>query len=235
MPAKLGSTMQARRRELSTPTSSVLSRRRQVIVAWVLLVIAGAALGEVAAASAPTPTSGSVREVQSRLAELRFLPPTQVDGKLGPRTRHAITAFQQWNGLTPDGIAGPRTGAKLRAAAVPRAGTNGPSRRIEVHRAKGVTLLVDNGKVARVIHSSAGSRGYETPTGTYRILRKVPNDWSRPYNTSMPYASYFVNGYAFHEGTVPTYAASHGCVRLPSGDAADAYRFATIGTTVIVY
>ena len=40
---------------------------------------------------------------------------------------------------------------------------------------------------------------------------------------------------ALHEGSVPTYSASHGCVRLTSWDAADAYRFATIGTAVIVY
>jgi lipoprotein-anchoring transpeptidase ErfK/SrfK len=51
----------------------------------------------------------------------------------------------------------------------------------------------------------------------------------------MPYASYFVGGYALHEGAVPTYPASHGCVRLPAGDAADVYRFATVTTAVIVY
>ena len=192
-------------------------------------------MASAAAARVPTPTSLSVRDVQTRSAELRFLPPSQVDGRLGPRTSHAITAFQQWNGLMPNGIAGPRTVAKLHSAAVPRAGAKGPSRRIEVHQAICVTLLIDNGKVARVMHSSAGSRGYETPTGTYRILRKVLNDWSRPYKTRMPYASDFVGGYALHEGTVPTYAASHGCVRLPSGDATDGYRFATIGTTVIVH
>jgi lipoprotein-anchoring transpeptidase ErfK/SrfK len=51
----------------------------------------------------------------------------------------------------------------------------------------------------------------------------------------MPYASYFVGGYALHEGAVPTSPASHGCVRLPPGDAAEVYRFATIGTAVLVY
>ena len=60
-------------------------------------------------------------------------------------------------------------------------------------------------------------------------------DESRPYRTWMPYASYFHAGYALHEGAVPTYPASHGCVRLPSWDAADVYRFASVGTTVVVY
>jgi len=136
--------------------------------------------------------------------------------------------------LTPDGIAGSRTLAKLRTATVPLAGNHGPSRRIEIDRAKGVTLLIDRGKVTRAIHSSAGSRGFETPTGAYRIERKVLRDWSRPYQAWMPYAAYFHRGYALHEGNVPAHPASHGCVRLPPGDATDVYRFATIGTAVLV-
>lgn len=36
-----------------------------------------------------------------------------VDGKNGPKTESAVKAFQQDNGLKPDGIAGPRTHAKL--------------------------------------------------------------------------------------------------------------------------
>jgi lipoprotein-anchoring transpeptidase ErfK/SrfK len=104
-----------------------------------------------------------------------------------------------------------------------------------VYRAKGITLLIDHRRVTRVIHSSAGKRGFETPAGSYRIVRKVLKDWSRPYRAWMPYASYFHGGYALHEGSVPAYPASHGCVRLTSWDAADAYRFATVGTAFIVY
>jgi Putative peptidoglycan binding domain/L,D-transpeptidase catalytic domain len=184
-----------------------------------------------AASHAPIP----VRDVQKRLAELKFLPLWQVDGKLGPRTRDAITAFQQWYGLVPDGIAGPQTLGKLRKVVAPRPGNNGPARRIETCRAKGVTLLVGDGSVQRAIHSSPAKRGYETPRGSYQILRKLLKDWSGPYRTWMPYASYFHGGYALHEGAVPTYPASHGCVRLPWWDAANVYRFAAVGTTVVVY
>jgi lipoprotein-anchoring transpeptidase ErfK/SrfK len=163
------------------------------------------------------------------------MPTSQVDGRLGRRTKDAIAAFQQWHGLTPDGIAGPRTLAKLGTVTTPRPWSKGPSRRIEVYRAKGITLLIDDGSVKRVIHSSAGKRGFETPSGSYRIQRKVLKDWSRPYRAWMPYASYFHGGYALHEGSVPSYPASHGCVRLTAWDAADAYRLATIGTTVVVH
>ena len=43
---------------------------------------------------------------------------------------------------------------------------------------------------------------------------------SRPRGTHfdgarMPYCMHFNGGYAMHEGYVPPYAASHGCIRLP--------------------
>jgi lipoprotein-anchoring transpeptidase ErfK/SrfK len=123
----------------------------------------------------------------------------------------------------------------LATAGVPVLGNKGPSKRTEIYRSKGVTLLIENGKLARAMHSSAGKRGYATPAGSYRVMRKVIKDWSRPYRVWMPYSSYFYRGYAIHEGAVPTYPASHGCVRLTSWDAPDAYRFATVGTGVVVY
>lgn len=173
-------------------TRWVLAHMHRVFLGSIIFVLIGFPIegGDWTAearANAHAPTA--VRDVQKRLAELKFLQPSQVDGKLGPRTRDAITAFQQWNGLAPDGIVGPQTLGKLRTAAVPRHGDNGPPRRIEIYRAKGVTLLIDNGSVKRAIHSSAGKRGYETPRGSYRIQRKVLKDWSRPYRTWMPYAS----------------------------------------------
>ncbi len=229
-----GERVGVRRPLIVMPRTLVYKR----LVVGLIVAIAGvAAMGaeSAAAASASAQRPDSVHNVQEDLARLKFLPSSQIDGKLGPRTQHAITAFQQWSGLTPDGITGPQTLAKLRTASVPQAGNHGPSRRIEIHRAKGITLLIERGKVTRAIHSSAGKRGFETPAGSYRIQRKVIKDWSYPYQAWMPYASYFHRGYALHEGNVPTYLASHGCVRLPPGDASDVYRFATVGTAVQVY
>lgn len=223
---------------MSKLTRWILAHLHRVFLGCVVIVIVGIPINGsdwTAEARAATHNPISMRDVQKRLAELKFLPPSEVDGKLGTRTKDAITAFQQWNGLIADGIAGPQTLGTLRTAAVPRPGNNGPPRWLEIYRAKGVTLLVDNGRVKRAIHSSAGKRGYETPRGSYRIQRKVLKDWSRPYKAWMPYASYFHGGYALHEGAVPAYPASHGCVRIPSWDAADVYRFATIGTAVVVY
>ena len=57
-----------------------------------------------------------------------------------------------------------------------------------------------------------------------------------PFQTWLPYASYFNNGIAFHEyPDVPTFPASHGCVRVPSPEAKCLYKFAALGTVVVVY
>lgn len=50
------------------------------------------------------PSTGDVRALQLRLAERGF-PAGGADGKIGPRTRAAIRAYQAANGLPPDGYA----------------------------------------------------------------------------------------------------------------------------------
>jgi lipoprotein-anchoring transpeptidase ErfK/SrfK len=104
-----------------------------------------------------------------------------------------------------------------------------------VYRSKGVTLLIRDGKTRRAVHTSSGAPSTPTPSGSYSVFRKEKNSWSVPFQQWLPYASYFNAGIAFHEyAQVPTYPASHGCVRVPSPEAKYVYRFATIGTAVIV-
>ena len=180
--------------------------------------------------------SSGVRALQERLAELRYLPKRAVDGVDGYRTTQAVIAFQSWRGLERDGIVGPQTKAALAKASPPKPKNDGPSKRIEVFREKGVALLVKGGKTRRAIHVSTGGPGNETPTGSYEVFRKELKSWSVPFQTWLPYASYFNNGIAFHEyPDVPTYPASHGCVRAPSPEAKGVYKFAALGTAVIVY
>ena len=49
-----------------------------------------------------------VKLIQSLLARIRYNPGS-VDGIFGPQTQRAVINFQRDNGLTPDGIVGPRT------------------------------------------------------------------------------------------------------------------------------
>lgn len=74
--------------------------------------------------------------------------------------------------------------------------------------------LVHNGSASYgPVPVTHGMPGYETPTGTFSVLRKVKNDWSVPYNGPMPYSTYFTSdGIAFHEGSLSE--PSHGCVHL---------------------
>ena len=179
--------------------------------------------------------STGVRAVQERLAQLRYLPKGAVDGIDGYRTRQAVVAFQAWEGLERDGIAGPLTKAALADAKRPRPKGDGPSRRIEVYRDKGVTLLVKHDRARRAVHTSSGAPGYTTPAGRFEVFRKEVNSWSVPYQTWLPWASYFNAGIAFHAyPDVPPYPASHGCVRVPEPEAEHVYDFARIGTPVIV-
>jgi lipoprotein-anchoring transpeptidase ErfK/SrfK len=180
-------------------------------------------------------SSASVRALQERLAGLRYLPKGAVDGIDGYRTRQAVTAFQAWEGLQRDGIAGPQTKAALATARRPKPKADGPSKRLEVYRDKGVTLLVKKGRTKRAVHTSSGAPGYTTPAGRFEVFRKEVNSWSVPYQTWLPLASYFNAGIAFHAyPDVPAYPASHGCVRVPEPEAEHLYAFARIGTTVIV-
>jgi lipoprotein-anchoring transpeptidase ErfK/SrfK len=184
------------------------------------------------AAGAPVP---GIRKAQKRLAALSYLPKEAVDGLDGYRTQQAVIAFQAWNGLARDGVIGPATRARLKKAGRPKPGGRGPSRRIEVYRDKGVTLLISGGRTVRAVHVSSGGPGTPTPAGSFKIFRKELKSWSVPFKTWLPYASYFFQGIAFHEyPDVPPFPASHGCVRVPVPEAKGVYEFAQLGTTVIV-
>lgn len=85
-------------------------------------------------------------------------------------------------------------------------------------------------RAGRVIHSwrvSTARKGYVTPRGTYRPTRLHKMWYSRKYDMSpMPYSVFFRGGYAIHgTGYVKQLGrpASHGCVRLATGNAARFY------------
>jgi lipoprotein-anchoring transpeptidase ErfK/SrfK len=82
-------------------------------------------------------------------------------------------------------------------------------------------------KQGRVIHTwrvSTARKGYSTPRGNYRPTRLHRMWYSRKYDMSpMPYSVFFRGGYAIHgTGYVKQLGrpASHGCVRLATGNAA---------------
>jgi hypothetical protein len=177
----------------------------------------------------------SVRGVQLRMFQLGYLSRAQVTGTLDYATSQALLAFQGWEDLARTGTVTGETQLALVRAALPRPRSRAPGRHVEIHRDRGVLLLVENGRVERAVHTSTGAGG-ATPSGTFRVYRKELMSWSYPFSVWMPFASYFVGGIAMHEyPDVPAYPASHGCVRLPDGDAERVYRFAEVGTPVHVF
>lgn len=171
-----------------------------------------------------------------RLAQLGYLSENVTVGDTSPdAVEQALMAFQGWSGLTRDGALGAATRELLMIADRPVAPRTPKGRIVEVSIDKQVMLLVDNGRTVRAIHISSGAAG-NTPRGDFTVLRKEMMSWSRPFSTWMPYASYFIGGYAFHEHPyVPGYPASHGCIRIASPNAPTVYEFATYTTPVFVY
>ncbi len=101
---------------------------------------------------------------------------------------------------------------------------------------------------------STGGPGWETPVGTFRILRRVANETMNSAPLGIPpnapggydlpnvlYTQYFTDyGHALHDNYwkwdspfgVPT---SHGCVGMELSDAAYFWSFAGVGTPVVVH
>ena len=174
------------------------------------------------------------RGVELRLAALGYLDRSDVGGAEDYLTDQALLAFQGWEDLDRTGTVTGQTQLALFGAARPRPGGHRPGRHIEIHRDLGVLLMVEDGDVVRAVHTSTGAGGV-TPVGDFKVYAKVLYSWSVPFQVWMPYAAYFRGGIATHESPdVPSYPASHGCVRLPEGEAERVYRFVEVGTPVAV-
>lgn len=191
------------------------------------------------AAQARTLQSGSsgrdVRALQKSLAQRHFLRYDQISGYYGPVTRLGVMAFQKWAKVSCDGVAGPVTRQRLARSGQPKPAGRGDSWRLEIWRSSQILVVVERSQVRRIIPVSTGRLGYTTPLGRFRIFSKVRDEWSRRYNSPMPWASYFYGGIALHQSAdVPAYPASHGCVRVPASWARDVYHAAPIGRQVLV-
>jgi hypothetical protein len=91
--------------------------------------------------------------------------------------------------------------------------------------------LVDGSRVVRIEHMSSGKPSTPTVLGRYRVYRKQPGTNAH----GMVDSSYFIRGYAIHGyASVPTYNASHGCLRVPVPDARAIYDWVRLGDVVWV-
>ena len=181
------------------------------------------------------PPDAHTKGVQRRLIALGFLA-GRADGRLGPATQNGILAFQKWEHLPRTGSLDARTESRLSTATQPTPLSRaGGGKRAEILLDRQVALLIKDNKVLRTIAVSTGKPSTPTPPGNYRVYAKIRRWWSTPFREWLPYALPFVGGIAFHEFLeVPSYPASHGCVRQAVSVASSTYAFAEIGMPVKV-
>jgi len=189
-------------------------------------------------AARPTLRNGSrgaqVTRLQQRLRALHY-DVGAVDGVFGGETLHAVYAFQKVQRIGVDGVVGPATWAKLAAPKVPKPRHDLSAAAVEVNLTLRVVYLTKNGKVTRIVDASPGKPSTPTVRGSFRFSRRI-DGWRRSSLGLLWRPYYFRGGYALHGSrSVPTYAASHGCVRVTMAAMNRLWSKLTIGERVYVY
>lgn len=135
-------------------------------------------------------------------------------GSYGESTRNAVVAFQKFNGLPRTGVVdfwtrigiaqgGPRV-SPVRAA---------QGRQVEVDLARQIMIVSTSGAVDAVFNISSGAKATPTVRGEFRVYRQIKGRHVAPLGVLFS-PKFFTGGYAIHGSlSVPTYPASHGCVR----------------------
>jgi peptidoglycan hydrolase-like protein with peptidoglycan-binding domain len=173
----------------------------------------------------------AVRLLQSRLAALGY-----VVGKRGlfdERTARAVLAFRKVSGMARTTNASSEV-FKALAKGKGQFKLHHPEhgKHVEADLSRQVIALARGGKVERIYPMSSGAPGTPTILGSFRVYSKTPG-----YNAkAMYFSSYFIRGYAIHGyASVPIFAASHGCLRVPIPDAISIYSWLRVGNIVDVY
>jgi hypothetical protein len=149
------------------------------------------------------------------------------------RTGLAVMAFRKTNGMNRTFNANPGIFKQL----ADRRGNfhlkyPGAGKHVEVDISRQVMVLANHRKPQYTIHVSTGAPATPTIRGHFRFYSRQAG-----FNSSgMYYSVYFRGGYATHGyHSVPTYPASHGCVRNPISQSVFIYNWVRLGMSVYVY
>jgi L,D-transpeptidase catalytic domain len=172
-----------------------------------------------------------VRLLEQRLADLQYRL-VDIDGRYDFRTADAVLAFRKVQRMlrvsTVDAGIWRALAHPLRPR--PKSGTSGFH--IEVDQSRQVLYTVLDGSVTNIMHVSSGKTSTPTRDGSFSVTSKLAGYSDH----QLYYPSFFDGSRAIHGWPdVPTYPASHGCVRVPYWNAKWIYGLASIGTPVIVY
>jgi peptidoglycan hydrolase-like protein with peptidoglycan-binding domain len=166
-------------------------------------------------------------------------------GTFGEMTKAAIMAFENSNGMTADGVAGPQVWNALITAAVKGQINTFGYTFVQVSEGSPETESTwHNGKTVESGLVNTGVPGAATAQGTFAVFEHALSvtmsgtnvDGSHYVDPGIPYVSYFNGGDALH-GYIRSgygYPQSNGCVEMPYSEAAAVYPYTPIGTLVQV-
>lgn len=192
-------------------------------------------------------TGDEVLQIQRRLESLRYWIGPK-DGVYGRLTEQAVLAFQGVEGLTRDGIVGPKTRDALEKASTPKPRRSSGDL-IEIDELAQVLYVVRAGDVRWIFHTSTGTEEpYEHPDGSTYLADTPNGEWTFEWEVDgwrdgrlgrMWRPKYFhEDGIAIHGyPSVPAYPASHGCARvtIEAMDFIWESGLAPMGSTILVY
>jgi lipoprotein-anchoring transpeptidase ErfK/SrfK len=129
----------------------------------------------------------------------------------------------------------PRKPAVKQVEKVKEAPPPGPHMLIVSVKSQNVSFYA-NGKLVSQSPVSTGKATNPTPYGVFSVIQRNRHHRSNIYSGApMPYMQRLTwSGIALHEGKLPGYAASHGCIRLPERYADYLWRTIRMNTRVIV-
>jgi len=156
---------------------------------------------------------------------------TGIDQTFDERTADAVLAFRKVQRM--DRIFSVNADV-WRALASPKTLTVHGSKKgyhIEINQTLQVMFLVDDGAISGIIPVSTGKPSTPTPDGDWHIYEK-----EHRVIDGMIYPSWYCWRAAIHGYVpVPTYPASHGCIRVPPWTAQWAYDAAPMDAEVLIY
>jgi peptidoglycan hydrolase-like protein with peptidoglycan-binding domain len=174
----------------------------------------------------------SVRLLQSELNALHYAVP--LSGVFDEGTGRALIAYRKMTGLNRVAYAGSRVFELIsHGAGSFHVRYRSDGRHVEADLTRQVLAEIGpGGRVQSLYTMSSGKPSTPTVIGRFRVYSKTPGVNSE----GMVDSNYFIRGYAIHGyAEVPTYAASHGCLRVPIPDAAGIFAWVREGTPVDVY
>jgi len=169
-----------------------------------------------------------------------------VQGETNVITKAAVMTFENQNGLTVDGLAGPEVWTTLLADVAAAKDDPAPYTYVLVSKVlpENLTLYNDGAPQYTNIPVNTGAPGADTTDGTYPVFEHVTSSVMKGTNPDgttyddpdVPWASFFNGGDALHGFVRAQYGfpQSNGCVEMTVANAGMLWPLTPIGTLVTV-